>query len=101
MTRRLAAFVTLTSLTAAIAAPVLAAPPPFETVAPVAYMKDLSSGAVLYAKNADQPMPSASQAKMMTVYGEFDMIRKGERSLDQTLSVRSETRQKWHRTAAG
>src|SRR3546814_7683675 len=83
MTRRLAAFVTLTSLTAAIAAPVLAGPPPFETVAPVAYMKDLSSGAVLYAKNADQPMPPASQAKMMTVYVVFDMIRKGELSLDQ------------------
>lgn len=101
MTRRLAAFVTLTSLTAAIAAPVLAGPPPFETVAPVAYMKDLSSGAVLYAKNADQPMPPASQAKMMTVYVVFDMIRKGELSLDQTFTVRPETWQKWHGPAAG
>src|SRR3546814_17828329 len=84
------------SRTAAIAAPVLAGPPPFETVAPVAYMKDLSSGAVLYAKNADQPMPPASQAKMMTVYVVFDMIRKGELSLDQTFTVRPETWQKWH-----
>src|SRR3546814_14299284 len=62
MTRRLAAFVTLTSLTAAIAAPVLAAPPPFETVAPVAYMKDLSYGAVLYAKNSAQPQPQLGRA---------------------------------------
>src|SRR3546814_2370730 len=64
-------------------------------------MKDLSSGAVLYAKNADQPMPPASQAKMMTVYVVFDMIRKGELSLDQTFTVRPETWQKWHGPAAG
>src|SRR3546814_12865616 len=78
MTRRLAAFVTLTSLTAAIAAPVLAAPPPFETVAPVAYMKDLSSGAVLYAKNADQPMPPASPATLKTASVLVDMIMKDD-----------------------
>lgn len=101
MTRRLAAFAALSSLAAAIAAPVLAAPPPFDTLAPVAYMKDLSSGAVLYSKNADQPMPPASQAKMMTVYVVFDMIRKGELKLDQTFTVRPETWKKWHGPAAG
>ncbi len=101
MTRRLAAFVALSSLAAAIAAPVLAAPPPFETAAPVAYLKDMSSGAVLYAKNANQPMPPASQAKMMTVYVVFDMIKKGELKLDQTFTVRPETWQKWHGPEAG
>src|SRR3546814_14263065 len=44
MKRRIAALVALASMTTAITAPVLAAPPPFETVAPLAYMKDLSSG---------------------------------------------------------
>lgn len=101
MTRRLAAFAAISSLATAIAAPVLAAPPPFETVAPVAYLKDLSSGAVLYSKNADQRMPPASQAKMMTVYVVFDMIRKGELSLDQKFTVRPETWKQWHGPQAG
>ena len=46
-------------------------------------MKDLSSGAVLYAKNADQRIPPASMAKMMTVYVAFDMIKKGQLKLDR------------------
>ena len=39
----------LTAFAAAAALPATAAAPPFETAAPVAYMVDLSSGAVLYA----------------------------------------------------
>jgi D-alanyl-D-alanine carboxypeptidase (penicillin-binding protein 5/6) len=101
MKRRFAALATIASLTTTIAVPVFAAPPPFETAAPVAYMKDMSSGQVLYSKNADQPMPPASQAKMMTVYVVFDMIRKGELKLDQTFTVRPETWQQWHGPAAG
>jgi len=85
----------------ATAAPALAAPPPFETSAPVAYLKDMSSGAILYAREADRPMPPASMAKMMTVYVVFDMIKKGETSLDHMVTVRPETWQKWHGPAAG
>ena len=101
MMRRSATFIALSSIAIANAAPVLAAPPPFETSAAVAYMKDLSSGAVLYNKNADQQMPPASQAKMMTVYVIFDMIRKGEIKLDQMVTVRPETWRQWHGPAAG
>src|SRR3546814_313735 len=95
MKRRIAALVALASMTTAITAPVLAAPPPFETVAPIAYMKDLSSGQVLFSKSADQRIPPASQAKMMTVYVIFDMLRKGELSLDQMITVRPETWRNW------
>lgn len=84
-----------------VAAPVTAAAPPFETPAPVAYLVDLSSGAVLYAKDADRRMPPASMAKMMTVLVAFDMIKKGELKLDKTFPVRPETWQKWHGPAAG
>ncbi|ARS26018.1 D-alanyl-D-alanine carboxypeptidase family protein [Sphingomonas sp. KC8] len=83
----------------AVAAP--AAAPPFETAAPVAYMKDLSSGAVLYAKDADRRMPPASMAKMMTVYVAFDLIKKGELKLDQMITVRPETWRQWHGPSAG
>ena len=73
-----------------------AGPPPFDTPAPVAYMEDLSSGAVLYAKDADRRMPPASMAKMMTVYVAFDLIKKGQLKLDEPVEVRPETWKKWH-----
>ena len=91
----------LSVATALLALPVSASAPPFETAAPVAYMVDLSSGAVLYAKNADQKMPPASMAKMMTVYLAFELIEQGKFKLSDMVSVRPETWQKWHGPAAG
>ncbi len=64
-------------------------------------MQDLSSGAVLYQRDADRRMPPASMAKMMTVYVAFDMIKKGELKLDQMITVRPETWAKWHGPQAG
>jgi D-alanyl-D-alanine carboxypeptidase (penicillin-binding protein 5/6) len=84
-----------------LSASVMAAPPPFDTPAPIAYMKDLSSGAILYAKDADRRMPPASMAKMMTVYVAFELIKKGELKLDQMMTVRPETWKQWHGPAAG
>jgi D-alanyl-D-alanine carboxypeptidase (penicillin-binding protein 5/6) len=78
-----------------------AAAPPFDTPAPVAFMKDLSSGAILYAKDADRRMPPASMAKMMTVFVAFDLIKKGELKLDRMIEVRPETWRRWHGPAAG
>ncbi len=80
----------------ALALPVQAAAPVFDTSAPVAFMEDLSSGAVLYSKDADRRMPPASMAKMMTVYLAFDMIEHGQLKLDQRIEVRPETWKKWH-----
>lgn len=85
----------------ALSLPVSAAAPPFETEAPVAYMIDLSSGAVLYAKDADRRIPPASMAKMMTAHLAFRMIQQGKLKLDQKFTVRPETWQKWHGPAAG
>ncbi|WP_156678747.1 D-alanyl-D-alanine carboxypeptidase family protein [Sphingomonas profundi] len=85
----------------ALAAPAIAAAPPYETPAPVAYMKDLSSDAILYAKDADRRMPPASMAKMMTVYVAFDLIKRGELKLDKMITVRPETWRQWHGPAAG
>jgi len=87
--------------TAALSIPAAAAAPPFDTIAKVAYMVDLSSGAVLYAKNADVRMPPASMAKMMTVHLAFNMIKRGEHKMSETCTVRPETWQQWHGPAAG
>ena len=84
-----------------VAMPAAAAAPPFETAATTAYMVDLSSGAVLYAKDADRRMPPASMAKMMTTHVAFDLIRRGELSQDKMCTVRPETWQRWHGPAAG
>ena len=85
----------------AIAVPSIAAAPQFDTPAPIAFMKDLSSGAVLFAKDPDRRMPPASMAKMMTVYVAFDMLKKGELKANQTFEVRPETWQRWHGAQGG
>ena len=101
MTRNYLAAAIAPVLAVAIAYPTVAAAPPFQTAAPVAYMIDLSSGAELYSKDADRRMPPASMAKMMTVLVAFDLIKKGDLKLDQMMDVRPETWQKWHGPAAG
>ena len=78
-----------------------AAAPPFDTPAPIAFMTDLSSGATLYAKDADRRMPPASMAKMMTVYVAFDMVKHGQLKLSDMATVRPETWKKWHGPEAG
>jgi serine-type D-Ala-D-Ala carboxypeptidase (penicillin-binding protein 5/6) len=90
---------TAASLLFASAAP--AAAPTFDTPARVAYLIDLSSGAVLYAKNADERMPPASMAKMMTTEVAFELIDKKQLPLNKMCTVRPETWQRWHGPAAG
>ena len=85
----------------AIALPAAAAAPPFDTAAQVAFMKDLSSGAVLYAKDADRRIPPASMAKMMTTHIAFNLLKQGKLKPDQLCQVRPETWQRWHGPAAG
>ena len=95
------AFLFLTAASFALASAAPAKAPPFETPAKVAYLVDLSSGAVLLSKNADQRMPPASMAKMMTTNVAFELIKKGDLKLDRMCTVRPETWQRWHGPAAG
>ena len=55
-----------------------AAAPPYETSARIAYLVDLSSGAVLFDKGSNERMPPASMAKMMTSDVAFELIDKGQ-----------------------
>jgi serine-type D-Ala-D-Ala carboxypeptidase (penicillin-binding protein 5/6) len=71
------------------------------TTAPIAYMYDVSSGAVLFAKDANRRIPPASMAKMMTAHVVFDLVKKGKIKLDQKFTVRPQTWEKWHGPAAG
>ncbi|MBA3730113.1 MAG: D-alanyl-D-alanine carboxypeptidase [Sphingomonas sp.] len=90
--------------TAAIAVLTTAAPakaPQYDTPAPIAYLIDLSSGAELLAKNADQRIPPASMAKMMTTELAFELIDRGQLALNKTCTVRPETWRAWHGPQAG
>lgn len=83
----------------AAAAPAKA--PPFATPAPVAYLVDLSSGAVLLSKDPDRRIPPASMAKMMTTEVAFELIDKRQLPLNKMCTVRPETWRRWHGPAAG
>ncbi len=83
-------------LSAPVLSPMGAAAQGFDTAAPIAYMKDLTTGTVLFSKQPDKPMPPASMGKMMSVYTAFGMISRGQLSLDQKILVRPETWTKWH-----
>lgn len=87
------------SLIVTSAAPAKA--PPFDTTAPIVYLLDLSSGAVLLSKDADRRIPPASMAKMMTTNVAFELIDRGELPLNKMCTVRPETWQKWHGPQAG
>src|SRR3569832_1265858 len=90
---------TAAALLLSTAAP--AAAPQFDTPAKYAYLIDLSSGAVLYQKNADARMPPASMAKMMTTDVAFELIDSGKLAPSKMCTIRPETWQKWHGPQAG
>ncbi|MEP2533863.1 D-alanyl-D-alanine carboxypeptidase family protein [Shimia sp.] len=59
----------------------------FETRATAAFVMDQSTGTVLMAKNADNPLPPASMSKLMTLYMAFEAIRDGRLSAEEQLPV--------------
>lgn len=61
--------------------------PTTETPAREAIVLDYDSGRVLFEKNADTRMPTASMSKLMTMYMVFDAIKQGRMSVDDELSV--------------
>jgi serine-type D-Ala-D-Ala carboxypeptidase (penicillin-binding protein 5/6) len=80
------------------AAPV--APTAYESAAPVAYLIDFSSGATLYARDADRRIPTASMAKMMTAWVAFEAIKAGKLKLKQTFTVSDAAWTKWNNTGS-
>jgi len=97
--KRALVFATTAAILLASAAPARA--PQFDTPAKVAFLIDLSSGAILYDKNGNVRMPPASMAKMMTTDVAFELIDSGKLPLTKMCTVRPETWQKWHGPQAG
>ncbi|MDK3073796.1 D-alanyl-D-alanine carboxypeptidase family protein [Sedimentitalea sp. JM2-8] len=59
----------------------------FDTTATSAFVIDQTTGTVLLAKNADEPLPPASMSKLMTLYMLFDALRDNRVSLGEQFSV--------------
>jgi D-alanyl-D-alanine carboxypeptidase (penicillin-binding protein 5/6) len=59
----------------------------YETLAKAAILVDHDTGQVLYAKNPDVPLPTASLSKLMTVYMVFERLKDGRLHLDDSFSV--------------
>ena len=58
-----------------------------ETSARQAIIADMSTGTILFAKNADERMPPASMSKIMTAYAVFDALKRGDVKMEDTLPV--------------
>ncbi len=59
----------------------------FETIARSAYVIDVQSGAVLFAKDAERPIPPASMSKLMTLNMLFEALKIGRVTMDTKFSV--------------
>jgi serine-type D-Ala-D-Ala carboxypeptidase (penicillin-binding protein 5/6) len=59
----------------------------YDTLARAAILVDHDTGQVLYAKNADEPLPPASMSKLMTVLMVFERLHDGRLQLDDELAV--------------
>lgn len=59
----------------------------FETAAQNAVVLDMQTGRVLFAKGVDEPIPTASMSKMVTVYMLLEGLAKGSFTEDDTFTV--------------
>ncbi|GIL38565.1 D-alanyl-D-alanine carboxypeptidase family protein [Roseiterribacter gracilis] len=83
--RRLSLFASL--LVLLVAGLAHAAGPTMDTAAKQAVIIDVTTGRVLFEKNADQRMPTSSMSKIMTAYMVFDAIKQGRLKMDDMLTV--------------
>ncbi len=90
------AFLLVTAAAVLLGSAAPARAPQFDTSAPVAFLIDVNSGAILFSKDADRRFPPASLAKMMTSEVAFELIDGGQLPLGKMCTVRPETWQKWH-----
>lgn len=58
-----------------------------DTSAREAILIDYDTGAVLFEKDANKPMPPASMTKIMTVFMAFERLKDGRLSMDDTIAI--------------
>ncbi|MGE4351368.1 MAG: D-alanyl-D-alanine carboxypeptidase family protein [Bdellovibrionales bacterium] len=65
---------------------------PLETLAKQALIMEAQTGDILYAKNAEEQMPTSSMSKVLTMYLVFDAIKNGKIGLDSMVTVSDNAR---------
>lgn len=68
---------------------------PGEDEAPIVHLVDVTSGQVLYSRNADRRFIPASMTKVMTVFLAFELIEEGKLSPAQVMTIREDTWREW------
>ncbi|WP_284125522.1 D-alanyl-D-alanine carboxypeptidase family protein [Parerythrobacter aestuarii] len=84
----------------ALAVPATASPAPVPDTVPIAMLVDLSSGQVLFARNADRRFVPASITKAMTVYTAFDLLARGKLQPEQSFTFSETAAEEWRRTGS-
>ncbi|MFL0356580.1 D-alanyl-D-alanine carboxypeptidase family protein [Erythrobacter sp. GH1-10] len=92
---RLAALLALAMPTAAYSQTATGYGAPGENEAPIAFLIDVSSGQVLFERNADRRFIPASMTKAMTIYLAFELIEQGRLDPGQVMTVREDTWREW------
>lgn len=64
--------------------------------APIALLVDITSGQVLFARNADRRFAPASLTKVMTTFVAFERISRGSIAPNQLLTVKPEVSEEWY-----
>jgi D-alanyl-D-alanine carboxypeptidase (penicillin-binding protein 5/6) len=85
--RLVAAFCVFGAVAAAAAAPGGSRKEDSQTSAPYAILIEAKTGSVLYDKNADQMIPPASLAKLMTAEVVFNEIKEGNLTLEEEFPI--------------
>ncbi|MBB5708015.1 serine hydrolase [Sphingopyxis panaciterrulae] len=75
--------------------------PLYTTQAPIAMLKDMDSGAILFERGTDKRFAPASMAKVMTAYVVLDLIDSGKLSRDAVFTVDRDTWKKWNGSNGG
>ena len=71
------------------------APPPAE-IAPIAFLYDVTSGQVLFEREADRRFMPASITKVMTTFLAFEWMEAGKILPNQTFRIRTDLWKKWN-----
>jgi D-alanyl-D-alanine carboxypeptidase (penicillin-binding protein 5/6) len=75
-------------------------PPAEVNAVPIALLVDLSSGQVLYAKQANRRFLPASVTKVMTLYTAFDLMGRKQISPSQRYRMSEQAFKQWHRVGS-
>ncbi|MDY7098945.1 MAG: D-alanyl-D-alanine carboxypeptidase family protein [Pseudomonadota bacterium] len=68
---------------------------PLESEVPIALLVDVTSGQVLYSRNADRRFVPASITKVMSLYLAFELIEAGRLDLRQPITVKEGAAIEW------